>query len=484
MRSPCGRCTMFRVPDAGSAALIERLNNLHEGPLVLPDVIRLGDAAVPGLEAILRGPSQALPHARCMAADALGAIGGPKAASALVGALRDSIARTPDVISLEAERVVIDRIANHLCAHRENDVIEALLEALRITPYPACARALGELRDPRAIPLLIECLHDDAARGAALDALRRFGRDACPALIGTLIRPRLRRGLEAPSSIDARVAAARLLGELAQVALAPSAADVALRTALTDRQRAVRIEAAIAIARRGWKAAPEATATLAGGLDEAHWVQAERIMDALARFGPAAEETVVPLIALPVDDEGSRRRKIRAAIVAGRLRASSAIVPLAALAQIGDRELRLAVITALARIPATACSVLERFLLDREGPIRLRAVRALRDRRALGPALATELLGDSDPEVRILARASLLSNSPAAEFSLVRTLLTLGSRPRMAGIRIAQRISAPLRGRSWIKGVRSRARLWWGAWECLIAVRCRAPPRRGWTLRG
>jgi len=214
MRSPCGRCIMSRVPNAGPAALIERLNNLYEGPLVLPGVIRLGDAAVPGLEAILRGPSQALPHARCMAADALGAIGGPEAASALVGALRDSIARTPDVISLEAERVVVDRIANHLCAHRENDVIEALLEALRITPYPACARALGELKDPRAIPLLIECLHDDAARGAALDALRRFGWDACPALIGTLIQPRLRRGLEAPSSIGEgpiRLRAVRLI---------------------------------------------------------------------------------------------------------------------------------------------------------------------------------------------------------------------------------------------------------------------------------
>lgn len=465
---------MLRLPDPGPAALIERLNDLHEGPLILPEVIRLGDGAVPGLEAILRGPSQAVPHSRCLAADALGAIGSPVSAAALVRALRDSVARTPDPVSLEAERVVIDCIADHLGNHPEPQVALALLEALQTCPYPACARALGRLRDARAIPLLVECLYDDAARVAAVEALPRLGRTSCAPLIRALTEPRIRRGLEAPSSIDARVAAARLLGELAEAGVAPSAAEIALRSALGDRQRAVRTEAAIALVRRGGHAAPEAAAVLAAGLDHADWGQAERIMDALARLGRLAEQSVVPLIADPADDEAGRRRRVRAVIVAGRIRAASAVTPLAALAHVGDRRLRFAAVTALTRIPAATHSALDPFLLDQEVAIRRRAVRALRERRALDPELATELLGDSDREVRCLARASLLESAPVAHGSLSRAIRTLGNRPRMAGLRIAQPIGALRPGRNPIEGVRCRVRLWWNAWECLIAARCRA----------
>ncbi len=471
---------MSRVPNLESEDLIERLKNLHEGPLVLPDVIRLGPAAVPGLESILRGPSQAVPHSRCLAADALGAIGGPVAAAALVRALRDSVTRTLDFVSFEAERVVVDRIADHLSAYRDAEVIEALLDALRLHPYPACARALGRLKDPRAIPLLNECLHDDAARPAAVDALRQFGHDACAPLIRTLIEPRIRQGPEAPSSIDARVAAARLLGGLVQTAVAP-AVEIALHAALGDRQRTVRIEAAMALAQCGGKAAPEAAMLLAIGLDQADWAQAERMMNTLALLGSVAEKIVAPLIAGPTDDEASRRRIARAAIVAGRIDAPSAVAPLAALARAGDRRLRLTAITALGRIHTATRSALERFLLDREALIRRRAVRALRERRALDLALAIELLGDPDREIRRLARASLLAGASAAQSPLARALLTLGSRPRMASLGTPQQVGAPLPRHGWIERVRSRARLWSHAWECLISAWRHSHPGRGWT---
>jgi hypothetical protein len=69
---------------------VSRLLNLHEGPGALANVVALGGAAIPALEHLLRGPSQAVYHPRCWAADALAAIGGSQAIQALVRATRIS----------------------------------------------------------------------------------------------------------------------------------------------------------------------------------------------------------------------------------------------------------------------------------------------------------------------------------------------------------------------------------------------------------
>ena len=438
-----------------AASLVERLKNLHDGPRVLPEVIRLGEAAVPALEVILRGPSQAVPHSRCFAADALGAIGTPDSTAALVAALRDSIARNPDPISLEAESVVIDRIAEHLGFCPRVEVAEALLEALHRRPYPGCARSLGRLRESRAIPLLIECLNDDVARPAAVEALRCFGRVASEALCRMFVETRLSSGLEAPSRIDGRAAAVRLLGELIDSRAAPAYAEAVLRGSLCERHRKVRLEAALAMARRGGAMAERASATLALALDEPDWARTEEIARALVKMGSAAEEIVVALISAVPMDESGRRRRLRAAEVAGRLHAKSAVAPLCALARAPDPKLRLSAVTALAQIPSAAAVQLDRFVSDPTALVRRRAVEALRGRQALDVNRAAVLVGDSDRGVRQLARATLAECGAVATPALKRVLRSFG---------------APLHG------LRSRARLWLHAGISLILLRRARPP--------
>lgn len=279
---------MSPIPAANPAPLVQRLNNLHDGLLVLPEVIRLGDAAIGPLEALLRGPSQALHHARSLAADALAAIGTPAATAALVRALRDSIERDPEPVLLEAESILVNHIAAHLAQRRENAFTEVLIEALSRRAYPACARALGELHEPRAIPLLIECLHDDAARAAAVAALRGLGPAASEALARTLAVRELRGGLEPPSYLDGRVAAARLLGEINDTRLAPPWVKRILCQALDDPEPCVRLEAALALARDRRGVVRKAAAVLAAEMGHVSWARAREVRDALARMASVA----------------------------------------------------------------------------------------------------------------------------------------------------------------------------------------------------
>jgi len=442
-----------------SYELIEGLKNLHRGPLLLPDVVKLGESAVPALEAILRGPSEAIYHSRCLAADALGAIGGI-AIPALTRALRDSITRAPDPVLLEAESVVANRIAEHLGKHCTQEVTEALLEALRTRPYPACARALGRIGDPCAMPLLVECIYDDCARQAALEALRQFGREACTALATALAKPLLINGREAPSRIDGRAAAARLLGELEDENPLPEA-KIALRAALNDRQRTVRLEAALSLARRAGSVSHETVGVLAMALDEPDWARADAIMQALARLGSAAEEILITLAAALPFDPGGRRRRMRAAALAGQLGTPSAVACLEVLWNDTDRRLRLTAVNALRRIADVRASSLAPYLRDEEAIIRRCAAVALRDRGALAFADATILLGDSDPLVRRVAFGALLYGGATAQAHLKQVLCTFGS---------------PLRG------LVPRTRLWWYALECLMALRLTAAHSRARRL--
>ncbi len=156
-------------------SLVDRFRNLHDGPLVFHEVVRFADAAVPALEILVRGPSDAVHQPRCLAADALAAIGSSAAVHALIRALLDAVGRDPSPTLLEAESLLVNHIAEHLTRFSRPEVTEALLAALRHRRYPYCAAALGLTGDPRAIPLLVECLYEDAARPAATGALRRFG---------------------------------------------------------------------------------------------------------------------------------------------------------------------------------------------------------------------------------------------------------------------------------------------------------------------
>jgi HEAT repeat protein len=348
------------------------LQDLHAGPLVLAEIISLGETAIAPLEVFLRGASQSLYHPRALAVDALAAIGGDNSIAALIRALRDSIARKLDALRNEAEDVVISRIVEHLSEYGGPAVTEAILDALRARPYPACARALGQVGDARAIPLLVHCLYEDAARNAAMESLRRCGPAAVADLRAALATPSFVYGMEAPTHIDGRIAATTLLGELGD-------RDSLIR-ALDDRQRSVRIAAALGLAAGRSEVPGRAIELLLDGLDDPDWARVQTIMEALMNVGPSIVDLLGKILTQDATDEGSQRRRRHAAVLAGRLGLPAAAAWLAALSSASDSRLRLAAISALAQIGAPDERQLAQFLADADLAVARCAFYALQSR--------------------------------------------------------------------------------------------------------
>jgi HEAT repeat protein len=98
-----------------------------------------------------------------------------------------------------AEEVIVSRIAHNLGRLGDAAASDALLDALEAHPYPGCITALAALKEPRAIPRVVECLYDDFARSAAADALRAFGQRAVPFLERLLLVPHVQHGFEGPT---------------------------------------------------------------------------------------------------------------------------------------------------------------------------------------------------------------------------------------------------------------------------------------------
>jgi HEAT repeat protein len=437
-------------PTVGAAQdvdlLVGLLNDLHTGPRVFHLVVRLGEAAVELLERSVRGPSQAIYHSRCLAVDALAAIGTPHAVQALTRALRDSVARQLDPISLEAEGVVVNRIAEHLSQYKTNDVTDALLDALRRRPYAYCAAALGITADPRAIPLLAECLFEDSARPTAAAALRRFGKRALPCLRAAALERKTIGTTEPPIRILGRAAATKLVGECGGSDDAKAEVLTILRVALDDPEVPVRIEAALALASHD---AEGAAGILASALDDPDTRRVQTTAEALARL-PTAGRLIVDIISKRAKSEADRWRRLRAVELAGRLGLPAAVPRLRDLSTAADPKLRLAAISALVQIPTVNAAAIARFLADREPVIRRRALQALRRQHALTAESATRFLGDEDPDVRQLADASVREDLGTAGPALYRAAFHFG---------------APLHGLS------PRFRLWWHAWRLLGATR-------------
>jgi HEAT repeat protein len=450
--------SLDRTPASGAAvaaieSLVQQLQNLHAGPLVFHKVVQLRAAAIPALERVVRGRSQSIYHSRCLAVDALAAIATPDAVRALTRSLRDSIERQPDPASLEAESVLVNHIAEHLSRFTDPDVNDALLAALRRRPYPYCAAALGLIGDPRAIPLLIECLFDDCARAVAVGALRRFGTAALAPLVHALRERQVVAGVEPPTRVDGRAAAASLVGQCAGLdPLVDAIALPALSRALDDPQQPVRREAALALVRCGAPGSAQAAGILVMALDDPDWARAQTIVEALVHLGAATERLIVAILGVRPRNAADHRRRLRAVEVAGRLGTGATLARLRSLSPSPDVKLRLAVVAALGQSPTLDAASLTRFLSDREPAVRRRAVQALQRRKILPAASATQLLGDGDADVRRLANASVCENLSAALPALQRAAYGFG---------------APLHG--WVP----RCRLWWHACA-LIAARPRS----------
>jgi HEAT repeat protein len=439
--------------DVSPDAMVGQLRDLYVGPHLVPQIASLGECAVPALERFLRGPSESIPHRRCLAADALAGIGGPAATSALIRSLVDVSGRDLPPMVLEAESVVGNRIAEHLGHRVGGAVTDALLEALGRRSYVACAAALGLRGDLRAIPLLVACLQDDAARGTAVKSLPHFGAAALTLLSQLLAETPVWRGAEAPRHIDARVAAATLLG-----ALPGDVTEHALERALSDVQSRVRTAAALALGPREGSAAFQAAIVLVEALGEADWALALILAQALAHMHGRAEAPLIQVVSQDSQNVAGAIRRIRAVDVLARLRAVTAIPALAKLHCAADPNLRLAAISTLAKLPNAEHGMLRRFLSDPAPAVRRRAVEALCKRDDLSLDRTAELLGDEDEYIRSLAEQRLYAYRSAAAPALRQ---------------VARIWGAPLHG--WLP----RWRLWSRASRILLSAqahRARSPP--------
>jgi hypothetical protein len=137
-------------------ALVNRLNQLHEGWKVQCELIALGQEAVVPLVRLLLSPPSIFPQLRRWAAEALGIIGGDQALEGLCKVLsyHDVIAADP-VVRL-AEETVRNCAAEQLERLGDPRAIAPLLQALRRQPLPAAAQALASLAVDAAIPVIIQ----------------------------------------------------------------------------------------------------------------------------------------------------------------------------------------------------------------------------------------------------------------------------------------------------------------------------------------
>lgn len=191
------------------------------------------DSAVAALIEAMRDESE---DVRTAAVRSLGVIADPTAAPALTMALGDPSRWTATTVAadlLKMGPVVVPRLIEiaSACGSQSPGGHEACLVVVRV---------LGEMRDPRATPVLIELL----SRSSDLD-LRARAAAALGAVGGPLAPPQLRAALE-DEAWEVRAQAAVSLG-----ALCDHEAVAALSAAIVDESWWVRRNCAEALARLG-----------------------------------------------------------------------------------------------------------------------------------------------------------------------------------------------------------------------------------------
>lgn len=222
--------------------LVKTLDDLGQNLNAQLQLIMLGEKAVEPLVEFLLSPPALHPEPRCLAAEALGAIGGDRAIDGLIRALTINDVRARDPSIRLSEQVVRNRAAEQLGRLGERRAIEPLLDVLDRFHLVGAAEALAELREPRAIPLMIDRLEDPFIRERIGAALLTFGQEVQIPLMDALSVKRLFHGEESLGSRERRAEAARLLSELkAEKAIEP------IVELLDDEAEEVRLQAALAL---------------------------------------------------------------------------------------------------------------------------------------------------------------------------------------------------------------------------------------------
>jgi len=222
--------------------LVKALDDLRQNLDAQIQLIMMGEKALEPLIEFLLSPSTLHPQPRCLAAEALGAIGGARAIDGLIRALTVNDVRDRDPNIRLSEEVVRNRAAEQLGQLGDREAIEPLLEALEQFHLVGAAEALAKLKEPRAIPLMIERLEDPFSRDRIAEALLAFGQEVQLPLIETLSVKRFFVGEESKGSLERRAEAVRLLSQLkSEKAIEP------IIELLRDEAQGVRLQAAVAL---------------------------------------------------------------------------------------------------------------------------------------------------------------------------------------------------------------------------------------------
>lgn len=159
------------------------------------------------------------------------------------------------------------------------------------------------MRRAEALPCLVAALADDVARPAAEEAMRRFGRDAVPALLTGAMERAIRDGSETESSHRRRRAALALLLDI-DVAVLPL-----LRAAwVNDDDPEIAVLGCRLVLRRGDAAERRAAIQrLVQMLPSVHWRARHDIEDCLAKHAADARPAIRAAVpaARPGEDDRS-----------------------------------------------------------------------------------------------------------------------------------------------------------------------------------
>lgn len=219
--------------------LVNGLNDPISGEGIQTELIAFGQDAVHALaDFILRTPGNLRP--RSLAAEALTVIEGDEAFRVLEKCL-DAFMHMDDPVTALEEEAVKNKIAAEL-RHFGGKAAEPLLRALAEQRLIAAGESLAELREKRAIPLLVGMLEDSFKRLRAAEAIFKFGTDAVEELLKTVKIKKTVDKVEILPSIERRAEAARLIGVIGDRNAAPK-----LISLFDDEQESVRFEAASSV---------------------------------------------------------------------------------------------------------------------------------------------------------------------------------------------------------------------------------------------
>jgi HEAT repeat protein len=368
------KCVKIGTPAVKPLIAAFKVIDSAEWGNVVAALQKIGGAYV--VEALIAALQDETDDRREAAAGALGEIGDTRAVEPLITALRDKSRWVRMKVIWSLRKIGAPAVPSLIAALRNSE-----------TNREAVVEALGEMRDVRAVEVLVAALKNEAApmREAAAEALGKIGDvRAVKPLIAAL----------GDEDRCVRKAAAMALGMIGD-----ARAVTPLISALSDEDHSIRGAAAIALGQIGdARAVVPLLETLK---DKEAWVRQATIWG-LAKIGDA--RCVAPLIAALKDKRGDVRETAAEAL--GWIGDVRAVEPL--IAALADRRVRRAVVQALGEIGDTrAVSSLLVALEDQDSLVREAAVKALAklgDAQAVKPLVAA--LADKSSMVReAVARA-------------------------------------------------------------------------------